>query len=79
MIPGRVVYISADTIEGERPDEIFYVSRIKIDKQEAKKLANFKPTPGMPVEVYIDTGKRTFFEYLAKPVSDSVSRAFREG
>ena len=79
MIPGRVVYISADTIEGKRPDEIFYVSRIKIDKQAAKKLASFKPTPGMPVEVYIDTGKRTFFEYLAKPVSDSVSRAFREG
>jgi HlyD family secretion protein len=35
--------------------------------------------PGMPVEVSIDTGERTFFEYLTKPISDSVSRAFRDG
>ena len=32
----------------------------------------------MPVEVYIRTGERTFFEYLTKPVMDSFSRAFRE-
>lgn len=36
------------------------------------------PTPGMPVEVYIKTGEQTFLEYLARPILDSLSRAFRE-
>ena len=33
---------------------------------------------GMPVEVFIRTGDRTFFEYLTKPITDSFARAFRE-
>jgi len=42
------------------------------------KVHSFKPTPGMPAEVYIKTGKRTFFDYMMKPIFDSFSRAFRE-
>ena len=77
-IPGRVSYVSADTVEGKRPEEVFYVSRIIIDDVEAKKIADFNPAPGMPVEVYIKTGEQTFLEYLARPILDSLSRAFRE-
>ena len=32
----------------------------------------------MPVETYINTGERTFFEYLGMPLTDSFSRAFRK-
>lgn len=77
-IPGRVSYVSADTVEGKRPEEIFYISRIVIDETEAEKIADFNPAPGMPVEVYIKTGEQTFLEYLARPILDSLSRAFRE-
>jgi len=34
--------------------------------------------PGMPAEVMIATGERTFFEYLIAPVARSFRRAFRE-
>ena len=34
--------------------------------------------PGMPAEVFVKTGERTFFEYIMRPVADSFSRAFRE-
>ena len=34
--------------------------------------------PGMPADIYIETGDRTFFQYLLKPLLDSFSRAFRE-
>ena len=34
--------------------------------------------PGMPAEVMIATGERTFFEYLTAPVARSFRRAFRE-
>ena len=35
-------------------------------------------TPGMPVEVHIRTGDRSPLSYLAKPLTDFFSRAFRE-
>lgn len=88
MIDGRVVYLSADTIS-DRPDLVTqtpsvtdhgsFVVRVKLDEGDAaRKLPNFKPTPGMPVDLYIRTGERTFFDYIMEPVMDSFSRAFRE-
>ena len=34
--------------------------------------------PGMPVEGFIQTGYRTVFSYLTKPLADNMARAFRE-
>ncbi|HET9716532.1 MAG TPA: HlyD family type I secretion periplasmic adaptor subunit [Pseudolabrys sp.] len=79
---GHVVYVSADAVPddakpGQTPDT--YVTRVRLDHRAlAPEDPNFKPKPGMPAEVYIQTGSRTFFEYLIKPVTDSMQRAFRE-
>jgi len=78
LIEGRVIHISADTIKGKSPQETGYLARVEVDKAAAAKMTEFKPVPGMPVEVYIETGSRTFFSYLLKPVTDSLARAFRE-
>ena len=43
-----------------------------------KGVKDFAATPGMPADVYIKTGQRTFFEYLLKPVKETMNRAFRE-
>ena len=52
---------------------------MRLDKDDIlKRMPEFIPTPGMPADVYIKTGERTFFEYIMKPVFDSFSRAFRE-
>jgi hypothetical protein len=57
----------------------FYVVRIRMDQDDIlRRMPEFIPTPGMPADVYIKTGERTFFEYIMKPVFDSFSRAFRE-
>jgi HlyD family secretion protein len=32
----------------------------------------------MPVEAHIQLGERTFFRYLAQPLIDSFTRAFKE-
>lgn len=82
MIPGKVVYVSADTLpeekNGIRLDDDIYVARIRLDAKKAAEVKDFRPTPGMPAEIYIKTGERTFFEYLMQPIVDSMSRAFRE-
>ena len=83
MVSGEVIYLSADTLADERksqqvgPTDV-YVVRVKLNREEAMAIPGFSPTPGMPVEVYIKTSERTFLQYVAKPVHDSMMRAFRE-
>jgi HlyD family secretion protein len=83
MVSGEVIYLSADTLADEKksqqvgPTDI-YIIRIKLNTEEASHIPGFSPTPGMPAEVYIKTTDRTFFQYLMRPIHDSMSRAFRE-
>jgi HlyD family secretion protein len=83
MVGGDVIYLSADSLPDERksqqvgPTDV-YVVRVRLDPKEAATLPDFSPTPGMPAEVFIKTSERTFLQYLAKPLEDSMSRAFRE-
>ncbi|HEY8332264.1 MAG TPA: HlyD family type I secretion periplasmic adaptor subunit [Tardiphaga sp.] len=83
MVSGDVVYLSADTLADEKksqqmgPTDI-YIVRVKLNNDETRVIPDFSPTPGMPAEVYIKTSERTFFQYIVKPIHDSMSRAFRE-
>lgn len=87
MIEAKVVYVSADALPEQAPltkggqdmRRDFYVVRIRLDQADMRKrMDDFGPTPGMPADVYIKTGERTFFEYIMRPVLDSFARAFRE-
>ena len=90
MVGASVIYVSADALAEQvqvktetRPDSDtrreFYVVRVRLDQDDIlRRMPEFIPTPGMPADVYIKTGERTFFEYIMKPVFDSFSRAFRE-
>ncbi|OWY01295.1 secretion protein HlyD [Thioclava sp. JM3] len=80
ILIGEVYYISADAIverSGEHPREV-YIARIRLPASELRRVPGFAPMPGMPVEVMIQTASRTFAQYIAKPVVDSMNRAFRE-
>lgn len=80
VLNGSVEYVSADAIAdgttGTRRE--VYLSRVTVSPAEMQRVQNFSPTPGMPAEIMIQTEERTFAQYLAKPVLDSMSRAFRE-
>jgi len=45
---------------------------------ELARLGDHKLLPGMPVEVFISTHERTALSFLTKPLTDQLSRAFRE-
>jgi HlyD family secretion protein len=88
MIDGKVTYLSADTVtqvdarartEPDLQPRHSFIVRVRLDAEDTRaKVADFRPTPGMPADVFIKTGERTFFEYIMKPVLDSFARAFRE-
>lgn len=80
VLQGEVFYISADALLEETtgvPQEV-YLARISLTPDELERVRGFIPTPGMPAEIMIQTEERTFAAYIAKPVTDSMSRAFRE-
>jgi epimerase transport system membrane fusion protein len=78
---GKVLALSADSLITE--DELhtpYYLARVEIDTDGLNTLArlNLELLPGMPAEVLIRTGKRTFFQYLGDPLSDLFARSFIE-
>ena len=80
VLQGKVFYVSADSIEENAGLSVkdVYIVRVEIPDSEIARVHNFHPVPGMPAEVLIQTSERTFFEYLSKPITDSMSRAFKE-
>lgn len=80
VLEGQVYYISADAIteSGKNGLQEVYLARISLAPEELQRVTGFSPTPGMPAEVMIQTQERTFAQYIAKPIADSMSRAFRE-
>jgi HlyD family secretion protein len=80
VLQGEIFYVSADAVAADRvaQGQEFYVARVKLPPSELARIAGVTITPGMPVEVLIQTSERTFFSYITKPIADSMSRAFIE-
>ena len=77
-ISGNLSRISADITTDDRSGASYYTVRIAMTAEEVARLGDVALVPGMPVEVFIKTGDRKVISYLVKPLSDQVSRAFRE-
>lgn len=78
VLDGEVYYVSADAIADATGRNDVYLARVSITPSQLQRVKGFTPTPGMPAEILIETHERTFFEYLTKPIVDSMARAFRE-
>jgi membrane fusion protein, type I secretion system len=78
QISGTVSQISADITTDERTGESHYTIRVAISAEEISRLGDRALVPGMPVEVFVKTGDRRVLSYLVKPLSDQITRAFRE-
>jgi epimerase transport system membrane fusion protein len=80
-IDGKVLALSADSLIDEGGEHAtYYLARVEVNPEGLEALArlDLELLPGMPAEVLIRTGKRTFLQYLADPLSDSFSRSFIE-
>ena len=56
----------------------YYDIRITLPASEVSRLGKLQLVPGMPAEVFLQTGSRTMLSYLFKPITDQLSRMFRE-
>jgi HlyD family secretion protein len=76
---GKVTRVSADVTTDQRTGQSYYTIRVSMPAEEVARLGSEnKLIPGMPVEAFVQTGDRTMFSYLMKPLSDQLMRAFKE-
>lgn len=76
-VDGTVTKVSADAFSDEATGMTYYEAIITIPV-DAMEGTNFALVPGMPVDAQLRTGKRSVLSYLVKPLTDSMSKTFRE-
>lgn len=77
-IPGIVSQVGADLSREAATGREYFVARIEVDQLEVSRATTLKLSPGMPVDGFIETEKRTALSYLVKPIADHFAKAFRE-
>ncbi|MEO1490990.1 MAG: HlyD family type I secretion periplasmic adaptor subunit [Pseudomonadota bacterium] len=75
---GTISKVSPDSTVDEQTGMAFYKAEVALNEGEIVKLEGQELVAGMPVEVYIQTGDRTPFNYMLRPVTDYFNRAMRE-
>jgi HlyD family secretion protein len=78
QLAGEVSYVSADTSHDQQTNASYFTVRVTLPDDERRRLAGQQLVPGMPAEVFMQTGSRTMVSYMFKPIIDQMRRAFVE-
>ena len=77
-LSGRVQSVSPAQLQN-RDGQPYFSALIEIPAQEMQRIGLAdRLVPGMPAEIYIETGSRSILSYFLKPLVDSMFPAFRE-
>ena len=77
-IKAHLDVISADRITDQASGQAYYEVFLRFSDEELGKLEGKTLVPGMPVEVYLQTGYRSVLSYLVKPMVDQIEHALKE-
>lgn len=85
IVDGVVEWVSADkfpSTDGNTANRMFpdgyYTAKIRLDPDELSKLGDQTLYPGMPADVIVKLGSRTFMTYLVKPFTDRAALSLKE-
>jgi epimerase transport system membrane fusion protein len=77
-IYGKVIGISADSLVDQATGAPYYLARVEVTPEGMRDMGDLVLVSGMPAEVFINTGTRTFLQYVFKPFTTALSRSFIE-
>lgn len=78
-LDGKVVRVGADVVVDVEKKESYFEVTLETERNYlGKPEERLTISPGMPADASIQTGKRTFMEYLLKPVIKTFDKALRE-
>jgi len=75
---GTVLSVSADAMADQQTGMPFYLARVTVNPESMEALGALTLVPGMPAEVLILSGERTFLQYVMKPFSNALARSLLE-
>ncbi len=80
VIPGVVRMVGADRLPPMPPlfTQEYFLAQIEITQEGHHLLGDKSIVAGMPVEVVVKSGERTFMSYLLKPLSDRFAASFKD-
>jgi len=67
------------TTTDDKTGTSFYLAELKIDPASLPAGLKGRLVPGMPTEAHIETVRRDALSHFLKPLTDQMSRSFREG
>ena len=85
-VDGKIEWVSADkymptadqSMSARMFPDGYYLAKISLDQEELKKLGEQNLYPGMPADVIVKLGTRTFMSYLIKPFTDRTALSLKE-
>lgn len=77
-LEGTLDRVSPDALIDEATGYQYYSAYVSLKPGELELLEERRLVPGMPVEIFIQTGTRTPLAYLLQPFTDYFNRALRE-
>lgn len=77
-LTGTIAAIAPDRVTDPATGRAFYRVDLMVPDAELARLGSNELIPGMPVEAFLQTGRRTITNFLLKPVLDQFTYAFRE-
>ncbi|MCP5330236.1 MAG: HlyD family type I secretion periplasmic adaptor subunit [Pseudomonadales bacterium] len=77
-IYGTVLSVSADAMAEQQTGMPYYLARVAVNPEGMEALGDLTLVPGMPAEVFISSGPRTFLQYVMKPFSNAMARSLIE-
>jgi HlyD family secretion protein len=75
---GKIYSLSADATVDQKTGTSFYLARLQFDRDALPTNLRDRLVPGMPAEIYVQTGQRSVLSYFLKPLTDQLARTFRE-
>lgn len=78
-LEGAVFAVSAAQVTDTQQGKSYFTVQVVLAEGEITKLPKGHDlVPGMPAEVYLETGHRSIMSYFMKPLADAMARTFRE-
>lgn len=83
VVEGRVRAVGVDKLKAQPGENVsegedYYLAQIETTPEALKALGDRQLRAGMPAEVLVKRGQRTFMSYLLKPLTDKLAVAFRD-
>lgn len=77
-MPGKLAWMSADTVDDKRTGAAYFTARVELDQQPSASAPSTMIHPGMRAEILLLTGQSTLLDRLLDPMMRNITRAFRE-